>query len=630
MSSNGADNTNQAQDSLDELIRHGGSRRYPAAAQLPGATAFSKQGKVRSSRWLFETIARLPWIVEALDAVEIDRNWGRRREPGRWAWLYLDFVVSDAVDVQAWYDRSDESVWELAGFTRKFSYPVTYERFTELEERWPAYEAAAGLLIRHARQFEPQVGMYLHVDSTEAETHAAFVHDCTVEEGCPWAIEDAARRARHANRRRELAAAAEEEPPDRLDLSELDTLTATDDGDDDADDDGEAAEQSPTPSSGKRPPLRPDRVPTAVQRSERQKQAEEAPEDGRDYGVAQEVVLGPDFVRVRVGNHWYRSLDPTAGCRAYKGKHRQTVRFWHGFYNTKMTDHYTGAPVVIGLYSASQQEYNCYEDMLDRATAVLGEPPRAVVGDRGYSVTKVFRLNTSRGVASVFFWRKSNASDKRTDGALVDRHGVPRCKHCGAPCEFVRFHHEPTPRLWVRCLAGRTPECVGEQSLACSRNWRALLPLWRDDPVYMELRRTHQEYEATHDYWRDRYKVGPSSLGQRPKRRGRDWQQLRASAALFVEWLRICYREGWLGDERSNLKQPRCTMEKGTEAALSLRQFRTRIGLNAPYGPKAVAAYGTRRYRRAPSERWALQCRWQERRKQRRAEEREAREQQAA
>ena len=68
----------------------------------------------------------------------------------------------------------------------------------------------------------------------------------------------------------------------------------------------------------------------------------------------------------------------------------------------------------------------------------------------------------------------------------------------------------------------------------------------------MELRATHGEYEAVHDYWRDRYKVGPASLGQRPKRRGRDWQQLRASAALFVEWLRICSREGWLGEERTN------------------------------------------------------------------------------
>jgi hypothetical protein len=165
----------------------------------------------------------------------------------------------------------------------------------------------------------------------------------------------------------------------------------------------------------------------------------------------------------------------------------------------------------------------------------------------------------------------------------------------------------------------------GDQSISCSHNWRALLPLWRDDPVYMELRASHGEYEATHDYWRDRYKIGPSALGQRPKRRGRDWQQLRASAALFVEWMRISHREGWLGGERTNRKQPRCTMQKGNEAAVRLRQFRTKVGLNAPYGEKAAEVYGVRRYRRTPHERWQVQCRWNDRRKQQRREEREAR-----
>ena len=349
--------------------------------------------------------------------------------------------------------------------------------------------------------------------------------------------------------------------------------------------------------------------------------------DGADFGTAEQVVLGPGFLRVKVRGHWYRSLDATAGVRAYTGRNGKTVRFWHGFYNVKMTDHYTGGALVIGDYSASTQECDCYPDMLDRLEVVLGRRPKAIVGDRGFSITKLFRLNTERGIASVFPWRKSWTHDARgnADGYVFDRHGIPRCKFCGAPTEFVRFANEPEPRLWFRCLAARTAECRNDQSLACSYNWKALLPLWRNDPVYMELRATHQEYEATHDYWRDRYKVGPSSLGQRPKRRGRDWQQLRAGAALFVEWLRINYREGWLGDERSNTKQPRARMEKGARAAINLREFRTRIGLNAPYGPKAVTAYGTRRYRRTPNERWQLQLAWKARRKQRRAEEAAAR-----
>ena len=218
--------------------RGGGSRRYPPPSQLTGATAFSKQGKIRGTRWLFETIERLPWVAEALAEVEIDHNWGRRREPGRWAWMFLDFVTSDSVDLQPWYDKVDLAIWQLAGFTHKPSYPTVYERFTELEPRWPQYEAAAGKLIQNAISRDRRVGAYVHVDSTEAETHAAFVHDCTVEEGCPWAINEQRRNARRAQRRRELDKLVDaEEPPDTLDLAELDALTSvvtpTDEDEDD-------------------------------------------------------------------------------------------------------------------------------------------------------------------------------------------------------------------------------------------------------------------------------------------------------------------------------------------------------------------------------------------------------------
>lgn len=135
---------------------------------------------------------------------------------------------------------------------------------------------------------------------------------------------------------------------------------------------------------------------SAVQRAERQKMAEEAPVEGGDFGRAEQIVQGVDFLRIRCGGHWYRSLDVTAGVRAYQNKNGKTVRFWHGFYNAKMIDHFTGAPLVIGLYSASKQEFDCYPDMLDRLEAVLDGRPKAMVADRGYSVRKLFALNTGR------------------------------------------------------------------------------------------------------------------------------------------------------------------------------------------------------------------------------------------
>jgi hypothetical protein len=42
--------------------------------------------------------------------------------------------------------------------------------------------------------------------------------------------------------------------------------------------------------------------------------------------------------------------------------------------------------------------------------------------------------------------------------------------------------------------------------------------------------------------------IGPDCLALRPKRTGAAWQQLRASAAVAIEWLRVNLRQGWLGN----------------------------------------------------------------------------------
>ena len=67
-----------------------------------------------------------------------------------------------------------------------------------------------------------------------------------------------------------------------------------------------------------------------------------------------------------------------------------------------------------------------------------------------------------------------------------------------------------------------------------------LLPLWRTDPDYLALRNSHDRYERVHHHWRVRWRSGADDHSLRPKRRGRDCQQLRASAALLIEWLMIC------------------------------------------------------------------------------------------
>jgi hypothetical protein len=96
--------------------------------------------------------------------------------------------------------------------------------------------------------------------------------------------------------------------------------------------------------------------------------------------------------RVRIEGCWYRTLDLAAGIRAYMGP-RGAKRFWHGYYSGKAIDHFTGG---------------------------------------------VFRKCTTSGTAPVFPWRPGGGDFKRHDKDTHDRHGVPRCKHCGAPTSSPR------------------------------------------------------------------------------------------------------------------------------------------------------------------------------------------------
>jgi hypothetical protein len=75
-------------------------------------------------------------------------------------------------------------------------------------------------------------------------------------------------------------------------------------------------------------------------------------------------------------------------------------------------------------------------------------------------------------------------------------------------------------------MAGATDECTKTQTIACSSDYRLLVPLWRTDPLYHELRESHSSYEAQRDWWRDRHKVAAEDLGVRPKIRDIGWHRL--------------------------------------------------------------------------------------------------------
>lgn len=524
---------------------------------LKDATNFKTHADIFNGLWVIKTLRQYENPPHSLldplyDAVELaakeaGSGYGRKRGPGRFELAYLAFVFSRHPDVRPWWQTAGRSIWRSSGFRERPSYPLCQRRFAELEH--PAVIAAmeyvAGRLIQLAVQGSGgRVGRFLHVDATEAETHARLDHICPKSSPCWDRKAQAKRGGAHRVSARTVTPLVREERH------------------------RQSAEPEPDPEE-----MRPD----------------------SDIGDADKIERKDGRLLVKVGDCWYAVLDSTAGVRAYK-RNGKVKRFWVGFYNAKAIDHFTGAPVAVRITSASTNEFLTYPELFAAALHNTNQVPRAVVADRGYSVTPVFEHNTRLGVGSVMPWRAPNQHQSREDEDCDtnDRHGIVRCKHCGAPTALQSFTRTAGgtrgPRLYVKCLEPVTAGCETRQSIGCNVNWRMLLPLWRDTPTYLALRHSHDRYERVHHHWRVRWRSGADDHALRPKRRGIDNQQLRANAALLIEWLMICWREQWMPDNRPRgVPDPkRILVDDGTDHADSLLLLRNELGLDRPYGTKAV------------------------------------------
>jgi hypothetical protein len=340
--------------------------------------------------------------------------------------------------------------------------------------------------------------------------------------------------------------------------------------------------------------LTPRRVTNADARAERHRLAEDAPTDHELTGAAEEMAADERGLRVKVGGCWYLLSDEEAGIRAYTTTQGKVRRFWAGYYCAKAVDHYTGGVLAVHMTSASVQEHIAYPDLYAQVKEALGHAPRAVVADRGYSVASVFELHTRDGAASVIPWRRSGTENARKDYLpRFDRHGIPHCKHCGSEATFHRFQHDAgpkaEPRLWFRCAKPATPECEAVQSMLCKEHWRLLVPLWRTSPAYQVLKVSHNNYETAHHRWRERYAVAGDTKADRSKRRGLGVQQLRGSAALVIEWLTICHRQGWLGGPVLNERNERVVGREEAESHCT-RILNARHALGLTGVPEAAMA----------------------------------------
>ena len=519
--------------------------RRTVPEHLPEITRYSDDPALASPHTLIAMVKGMPQIRAGLQAAcHRAYDWGPDRMPGDWALAYLAFVISRIPDIEPWYQRvrADHSLWAACDFERVPSYRLVHLRFTEMEGMADSFEEAAAHLIQRARANDQRVGAWWHLDASEAETHAAPQHDCTSYDDCP------------------------------------------------------------TAKTGRRNP-RMQRVGTTTAKATRQLLAAMPVEDGA-AAVSVEglrvIPVGASVVdherngrRFTSGGHWWFTRDMDAGVRAYSRGSR-VVKAWHGFLHMEVIDHFTHAPLASWLIPADQQEHAAYEALMERARGHLDALPYLVAGDAGYSVEHVFKSNSNLGVGSVFPFRRHAGSESahRQPTAVYDEHGIPRCRRCGGESDFVRFAvTRGKGRLWFRCRLPQSQKCQGEQSIFCDEAPRHLLPVWRIEPAYAAMRVSHQSYEHKHRDLRIQYLLAPDCLALRPKRPGMAWQQLRASAAMLIEWLRVFQRGGW-GDKPAVVGPARET-GGGTmvERLLQLRSDR-RAAARAPTGsdPPAILA----------------------------------------
>ena len=474
--------------------------------KLKNAARFADYAGLRNPLPVIRVLRATPEIWEPLrDAVETDLGGRHRpRGAGYWELAYLGFVMSGFADVQFWWDgvRADRDFWDVCGFDGPPSGWNTWHRFKLLEEHEAAFQDAASALVKKAKQFEPAIGWWMHVDSTSAQTHGQLTHACEDVPGhaCPTA--------------------GSKRPP------RLEHLSGT-------------ATQTVRQQVNEMDPEEAEQLTSAETRSSR--------------ALNLELTGKRPAKHFEIGGHYWRSMDPDAGTRQYRSAGKAATRVWHGYYVTQFIDHVTGMPVMSRLASASTNEHKIYLAEADRMHDVIGHWPVAVAADKGFSIESVYEFNSRRKITTVMPYRTSKKDQTPPTTSKFDVDGVPLCPGCGVPGDHVwsgpkvcKGGEPVAPFIRFKCSMPSTPECNGQHQVACSENWRRLIPIWRTSQVFAELEASHSNEERVHRAMRDAFLVGPTSASSRPKRVGLPCQQLRATAAVLVTWLRLGLVHGWI------------------------------------------------------------------------------------
>ncbi|MGH2846113.1 MAG: hypothetical protein ACRDL0_08895 [Thermoleophilaceae bacterium] len=282
-----------------------------------------------------------------------------------------------------------------------------------------------------------------------------------------------------------------------------------------------------------------------------------------------------------------RITDSTAGCRTKEGS-RGGVSSWIGHSDMKLDCMTVGLSAVRVIESCSVQEYDIYPAAYKKLKYILDGVPRSVVGDKGLSIKRIFQMHSDDGVFSIIPFRGGQQEPVPVDRERWDRYGRPRCENCGGVTRFKSFTKGPPARVFFECSRKPFPECDGRQQLRCSEDPRFILPLWRGTALYEALEDSGMEYERTHRLTRQRHASGGNNFATRPKRKGRDWQQLIANASIVSDWLKLAWRNGWLPGTRTHASLDVTRLDAAPKKDAFDAKYANK-GLNSPYGERAAA-----------------------------------------
>ncbi len=572
------------------MSRPFGVARDAPLKHLPRATRFSEDGDLRDAVAVVRYVKGQPAILaellagfqpeleETVQATMPVPTVGRQRVDGDWPLLFLAFVLSRVKSVQHWAHLSEHSpIWQTCGFAEPVSYATVNRRFKELEQQLgdsdpgtDGFSRAFRACLAHARSFEPQIGRAVTIDGHAAATRASLTHACPPHTPCGQRQLQRSMRRTRGKAPKQAAHGVRMQP---LSSEEIN-----------ADRHAEAAE----PVDDRKPAKRSDRALTVLS-------------EERVHELGLDPALKWWSQKDGKETHYFCCLDVTAGARMYGGGKgggkRRRKKFWIGWNGQTATDSLTGCALGLTYIPNEEQEYHAYPRVMNAVTDAIGHAPHAVSLDAGYGTKAVYRENVDRGIATVAPWRKTQILEKRRqlEDEYVDRHGIPRCQHCGAPGKTngsgLGFHITSygTPVVRFRCRAKLTDHCRRVQLVDCRHEPRLLGPLRRDTKLYNQLRQAHSPKERVHLHARQRYSLASREIADRDYRLGIGWQQLRANAAVFLDWFRLCLRHGWFGSLRQATNAHELVEFGDGDFTGRIRDARRRLKLDLPYGPKAAA-----------------------------------------